>query len=70
VLDDRAGLAPETRAALAAEVARHATLGDVVRWALADSPPRLVAEVVVQDEYTHDVVLPGRDGLWLVYDTT
>ena len=30
----------------------------------------MLAEVVVQDEYTHDVVVPWGDGLWLVYDCT
>jgi hypothetical protein len=46
------------------------TLEDVVRWGLARSPPRLVESVVVQDEYTHDVVLPWSDRVYLVYDTT
>jgi hypothetical protein len=44
------------------------TLGDVLLWAL----PRgfEVAEVVVQDEYCHDVVLGWERGQFLVYDTT
>jgi hypothetical protein len=29
-----------------------------------------VERVVVQDEYTHDVVLPWEDGVYLAYDTT
>ena len=54
----------------ALEIAReHRTLEDVVAWGLADSPPRLIARVVVQDEYTHDVVMPFED-IFLVYDTT
>lgn len=46
------------------------TLEEVVRWGLAQKPPVLIQDVVVQDEYTHDVVIPYRDGLYLVYDTT
>ena len=46
------------------------TLHDVVVAALALQPPKMIADVVVQDEYTHDVVLPWSDDLWLVYDTT
>lgn len=46
------------------------TLEEVVRWGLAQKPPLLIQDVVVQDEYTHDVVIPYRDGLYLVYDTT
>jgi len=32
--------------------------------------PQVVADVIVQDEFTHDVVVPWREGLVLVYDTT
>ncbi|MEP7123791.1 MAG: hypothetical protein ABJE95_22875 [Byssovorax sp.] len=49
---------------------RHRTLEEVVRWSLALAPPRLIVRVVVQDEYTHDVVLQWADGVFLVYDTT
>jgi hypothetical protein len=68
-LEDRCGLAPGVRATLAAIVAGHRTLEEVVRWGLAHSPPLQVAEVVVQDEFTHDVVMPWGE-LFLVYDTT
>ena len=51
-------------------VAGQKTLEEVVRWGLARRPPRVVERVVVQDEYTHDVVLPWSDGIYLVYDTT
>ena len=32
--------------------------------------PQVVADVIVQDEFTHDVLIPWREGLVLVYDTT
>ena len=69
-LDLRVALSAPERAALEAFVAGQNTLHDVVVAALARVPPRMVADVVVQDEYTHDVVLPWSDGVWLVYDTT
>lgn len=69
-LEDRVGLSTDELDAITAIVARHRTMEDVVRWALASRPPRSVASIVVQDEYTHDVVLPLRSGVWLVYDTT
>ena len=34
-----------------------------------DFLPQIVAEVIVQDEFTHDVVIPFRD-VYLVFDTT
>jgi hypothetical protein len=49
---------------------RHRTLEEVVRWSLALAPPRLISRVVIQDEYTHDVVLTYGEGVYLVYDTT
>jgi hypothetical protein len=69
-IEDRVGLAPEVFAELARDVAAQRTLDEVVRWGLRDDPPRVVTNVVVQDEYTHDVVMPYRGPLFLVYDTT
>lgn len=48
----------------------HRTLEEVVRWGLAHKPPLLLSDVVVQDEFTHDAVLPVRKGVVLVYDCT
>jgi hypothetical protein len=45
------------------------TLADVVRFGLAQSPPQTIVDVVVQDEFTHDVVLPWN-GQYLVFDAT
>ena len=58
---------------VADEVSKHCSLRDVLAWA-GSKPrehvhPHIVAEVVVQDEFTHDVIVPYR-GLFLVYDTT
>jgi hypothetical protein len=51
------------------EVQPLRSLEQVVRWAFSRTPPSDVADVVVQDEYTHDVVVPWR-GVHLVFDTT
>ena len=48
---------------LMALVATHRTLEDVIRF-------RLPIDVVVQDEFTHDVVVLWRDAIHVVYDTT
>jgi hypothetical protein len=55
------------------EVDKHKGLSDVLSWA-ATKPkgevhPQIVAEVIAQDEYTHDVIVPYRN-VFLVYDTT
>ena len=53
-----------------APAASARTLEDVVRYGLASSPPRRIEEVVTQDEYTHDVVIPFDDAHFLVFDAT
>ncbi len=54
-LTEHTGLSPEQRAALRQDVASLGTLQDVVQWGFSHTPPRDVANVVVQDEYCHDV---------------
>jgi hypothetical protein len=57
------GEIPPQRAAALAWVAQLDTLEDVIRGGLS------IADVIVQDEYTHDVV--ASDGeLYLVFDST
>ncbi len=59
-------------AKLETELAKHKTLGQVLTW--ANSQPKkdfllqVVAEVITQDEFTHDVIVPYKN-LFLVYDT-
>jgi hypothetical protein len=69
-----AGLSPAQLAAVEDELGEQRGLQDVVSWGLKGASgatdPRVVAEVVVQDEYTHDALVPWRDSLVLVYDTT
>lgn len=71
---NRANLSAEQLAAVERELARQQNLNDVMKWALAHPAgvftPAVIAGVVVQDEFTHDVIVPWRDNLVLVYDTT
>ena len=69
-----ADLEPEGIARIESELSGQQNLNDVMKWALAHPKgvfaPSIVADVIVQDEFTHDVIVPYRDGLVLVYDTT
>ena len=71
---NHANLSSGTVADIAAQLWGQENLRDVMSWALSSPSgpfiPSVVAEVIVQDEFTHDVVVPWRDGLVLVYDTT
>ena len=71
---NRANLSPEQIAQVESELAEHRTMADVLSWGL-NQPlgtvlPQVVADVIVQDEYSHDVIVPWRDGLVIVYGTT
>ena len=62
-LRDLAGLARAEREALARQVEDVCTLADVAaRWRIAD--------VIVQDEFTHDVVVALPDRRALSFDAT
>lgn len=71
---DYANLSAEQLEAIERELKDVRGLQDVVNKGLRkDSNARLpavIAEVIVQDEFTHDCIVPLRDGLVLVYDTT
>jgi hypothetical protein len=57
-----------------AEVSNQQNLKDMMTWALSlprgTFLPNVVSEIIVQDEFTHDVLVPRNDGVVLVYDTT
>ena len=47
---------------------------DLHRWSQRQPPgvllPEVIAERVVQDEFTQDLIVPWRDGLVLIYEAT
>lgn len=59
-----------TPASILADAETLQSLAAVIRWALHRAPPAEFVDVVVQDEYTHDVVLRVSDDAFLVFDTT
>ena len=69
-LHDRAGLTPSELEALARELAPLTMLDQVIAWAGRQEPRASVLEVVVQDEFTHDVVIAFRRALFLAFGTT
>ena len=66
----RAPVAEDVRRSITALLETQRTLEDVSRWGLALTPIRTIADIVVQDEYTHDVVMAHPAGVYLVYDAT
>jgi hypothetical protein len=66
---DKVGLSAGDEVGLRGALAGFAMLEDVVRWGYSRSP-RSSIDVVVQDEFSHDVVLSWEGGRYLVFDTT
>jgi hypothetical protein len=56
--------------AILKEVERFRTLEEVLRWALAKTPPAAIVQVIAQDEFTADVVLHIEENIFLVFDST
>jgi hypothetical protein len=69
-IEKTAQVSRELHVSLEREVLNLGSLQEVVRWAFALKPPRDIADVIVQDEYSHDVVIPWIDNLVLAFDTT
>lgn len=62
---------PAALDAVRARFAACGSLADAIVAGLALSPPWAVVDVVVQDEFTHDVVFaPAADGPVVVLDCT
>lgn len=69
-IENQAALNKDELSGLEATLRPLTTLERVVRWAFSTVPPRDISEVVVQDEFSHDVVLAWMSGRYLVFDTT
>jgi hypothetical protein len=52
------------------EVTELRTLEQVFRWATRRVDRLIPSDVVIQDEYTHDMIFLASDGSALVFDTT
>jgi hypothetical protein len=69
-LVDYAALSPRERTQLANTVTQHRGLDDIFTWGRSQVPAVIPTDVVKQDEFTHDVLVPIPSGRWLVYGTT
>ena len=69
-IENRADLEASEFAALARELAQHRSIKHAVEWLLRQASPTVPADMVTQDEFSHDVLCPWTAGRWLVYDVT
>jgi hypothetical protein len=73
-LDNPFGLSEARIAPIADAAARCASAGRLLDWG-REAPelfasPGVLTDVVVQDEFTHDIVVGLSNGLVLVFDST
>ena len=60
----------EREVVMRVQTAGFDVLADALRFGFAQRPAWQVAEVIVQDEFTHDVVITGPAPACVVLDTT
>ena len=63
-LEARAALSPQVRAGVERAIGEATTLGELIQRGAQ------VIDVVVQDEYTHDVVVAHAAHVYLAFDST
>jgi hypothetical protein len=69
-IENRAGLSPEGFARIAEAAANHRSIKHAIDWFVRQNPPLVPADMVTQDEFSHDILVAYPGGLWLVYDST
>jgi hypothetical protein len=69
-IENRANLSPADFAHIAEAVAGHRSMRHAVDWFVRQNPPLAPADMVTQDEFSHDILVAYPGGLWLVYDST
>jgi hypothetical protein len=69
-LTNFASLSPDEREGLDRIVSEHRGIDDIFAWGRQQSPAIVPADVIKQDEFTHDVLVPIPGNRWLVYGTT
>jgi hypothetical protein len=69
-LANHANLPPSALEVLERQILSHASIVEAIVFVAPHHDGPVLPRVVVLDEYSHDVVFPWRDGLYLVYSTT
>jgi hypothetical protein len=69
-IHDFAGMTGEERKALSRVLEAQESLDDVFAWGRTQSPPIVPEDVVIQDEFSYDALVPFTEQRWVVYATT
>ncbi|MCI0444464.1 hypothetical protein L0152_14805 [bacterium] len=70
---NRAKLSEKNFQTMSIDLKQHQSLQDLLRWAERQLDgaliPGAISDLVIQDEFTHDLVVPWRN-IFIVYGTT
>jgi hypothetical protein len=69
-LENRAALDDVALTELIRQLSGQSSIRHVVNWLGRHQPPLKIEDMVTQDEFSHDIMVPYRQGLYLVYDST
>ncbi len=69
-IENRAGLPSGQLETLVQAVSRQTSIKHAVDWLATHRPPLTIEDMVTQDEFSHDILAPYPEGLYLVYDVT
>jgi hypothetical protein len=69
-VENRARLPEAEFAPLAVVLAGQRSLKHAIDWLVGHRPPLAPADLVAQDEFSHDLLVEYPGGVWLVYDST
>ena len=62
-------LTPERFTPLRDVLAHHTSMQRALAWFFAATPPLAPDDLITQDEFSYDLLVPYPGGLWLSYDT-
>lgn len=62
--------APDRFGPLAGPLALHTSLAKALAWWYAQTPPLAPGDIVGQDEFSYDILVPWPGGWYLSYDTS
>ena len=69
-IDNHANLPAAQLDPIRAIVQMHGTMERALAWFFAQEPPLAPKDLIPQDEFSYDLLVPYRDGLYLSYDTS
>jgi hypothetical protein len=69
-LGNRAGLEQEAFTSLVRDLSGQSSIRHVVDWLGRHEPPLKMEDMLTQDEFSHDILVPYGKELYLVFDST